>query len=224
MLRRVRRSSLAWLALALAAVAAAPAERAAAQRGGGSDPDWPCVQALVPRISGAMIWAGPPIESAAAEAWRDDPAVRDLAADLAARRTPIEEARRRIEAFAASLDPAVKDQKLTALFAGVLETINRDRASLIAGIKRFARTQRALGEQVRRANAALRQLATAVGGDAPEQQQEQRARQRELEEQRDWSARIFDEREASLAYLCEQPVLLEQRAFALAREITAHLG
>jgi hypothetical protein len=200
------------LALAVAAI-----EPAAAQQRQHGDPDWPCVQALVPSVSGAMIWAGPPIESAA-ESWRDDPAVRDLAAELAARRTPIEEAQRRIEGFAASLDPEVRDEKLTALFAGVLETINRDRASIIAGIKRFARKQRALGEEVRQANAALRELA-AAGDGAPEQ----RERRRELEERRNWGVRIFDEREASLAYLCEQPVVLEQRAFTLAREIAAHL-
>ncbi len=143
---------------------------------------------------------------------------RDLAADLAARRAPIEEAERRIEEFAASLDPDVRDEKLTELFAGVLETINRDRASLINGIKRYARTQRALSEEIRQANAALREL------PREESTPEQRARRRELEEHRDWNARLFDERENSLTYLCQQPVVLEQRAFALAREIAAQLG
>ena len=34
---------------------------------------------------------------------------------------------------------------------------------------------------------------------------------------------IFEDRERSLAAVCEQPVLLEQRLFALAREIMTHL-
>ena len=41
--------------------------------------------------------------------------------------------------------------------------------------------------------------------------------------ERDWDVRIYDDRRGSLSYLCEQPVLLEQRAFALARTIVSHL-
>ncbi len=211
MVRRIRRCSCLGLILVIAAARLAPAAVAA-----GGDPDWPCVQRLVPEISGAMIWAGPPLDPVA-RTWDDDPAVRNLAAELAARRTPIEEADRQVEEFAATLDPEVKDDRLTALFAGVLETINRDRASLISGIKRFARKQQGLGEQIQQANVALRELS----GEASTEEQ---ARRMTLQEERDWARRIFDEREDSLVYLCEQPVLLEQRAFALARQIAAHLG
>ena len=45
----------------------------------------------------------------------------------------------------------------------------------------------------------------------------------ELEERLHWDTRIYDERQAALAYVCESPVLLEQRAFALAREIRSRL-
>ena len=38
-----------------------------------------------------------------------------------------------------------------------------------------------------------------------------------------WDIRVFEDRRSSLGYLCEQPVLLEQRAFALARTIAGHL-
>ena len=41
--------------------------------------------------------------------------------------------------------------------------------------------------------------------------------------ERDWDIRIYDDRRGSLTYLCEQPVLLEQRAFTLARTIVSHL-
>jgi hypothetical protein len=107
------------------------------------------------------------------------------------------------------------------LFAGVLDTINRERSEIISGIKRFARRQRALSGEIAEVNAALRELEREEGGGAAE---ERAARRREIEERRDWSVRIFDEREGSLTYLCEQPVLLDQRAFALARGIAAHLG
>jgi hypothetical protein len=40
---------------------------------------------------------------------------------------------------------------------------------------------------------------------------------------RSWDMRLYEDRRDSLTYLCEQPVLLEQRAFALARAIAGHL-
>ena len=49
------------------------------------------------------------------------------------------------------------------------------------------------------------------------------AKREELEQQRLWDIRIYEDRERSLTYICEQPVLLEQRVFALAREIMNHL-
>lgn len=196
------------LAVALSLVWLSPA-------GAQTDSDWPCIQALVPEVSGGMIWTGPPLDEAAED--RDaDPAVSDLAARLAARTTPMQEARADVEAFADSLGPETRDEELTRLFAGVLETINRERASVIRGIKRFSREQRDLGERIVETGAALRELGA---NGTPEQE----ARRQELEQQRQWSIRVHDERENSLAYLCEQPVLLEQRAFALGREIAGYL-
>jgi hypothetical protein len=38
-----------------------------------------------------------------------------------------------------------------------------------------------------------------------------------------WDLRIFEDRRHSLTYACEVPVLIEQRLFALGREIQNHL-
>ena len=45
----------------------------------------------------------------------------------------------------------------------------------------------------------------------------------EVEKQLDWSTRIFQDRQQSLTYVCETPVVLEQRAFALGRAVESHL-
>ena len=37
-------------------------------------PDWPCVQAKVPEISLAAVWAGPPLDDASTN-WKNDPKV-----------------------------------------------------------------------------------------------------------------------------------------------------
>ncbi len=175
----------------------------------GEDPDWPCVQRLVPEIAPAVIWAGPPLDSAAAE---PSPTIDQLAGELAARRVPLEQAEQHVEAFADTLAPERKEAQLTQLFARTLEIINRDRTSIIKGIKKYARGERALAENIREKNERLSKLPT-----------DQVLERETLIAERDWDIRIYDDRRGSLSYLCEQPVLLEQRAFALARTIVSHL-
>ena len=58
-------------------------------------PDWPCAQAKVPEISLAAVWAGPPLD-AVQNKWKDNPKVSALVPQLAARRTPLEEAQKQI--------------------------------------------------------------------------------------------------------------------------------
>jgi hypothetical protein len=41
----------------------------------------------------------------------------------------------------------------------------------------------------------------------------------ELVSRVEWDTRIFDERSRTIGYVCEVPVLIEQRLFALARAI-----
>lgn len=175
------------------------------------DPDWPCVQRLMPELSPAMMWTGPALDEVG-PSWRDDAAVAALAQELAARRVPLDEAEAQVGAFAAGLDPAGREARLTMLFAGVFELIARERREIIAGIKRFNETQRRLAERVRAAGAELRSLA---GGATAADEMKRQA----ISERRAWEVRLFQERRSALTYLCEQPVLLEQRAFALARAI-----
>ena len=126
--------------LLAAALLAAGSPDAAAT---GEDPDWPCVQRLVPEIAPAVVWAGPPIESVDGAA--ANPLVEELATELAARRVSIEEATAQVEQFAGTLADEQKNEQLTGLFARTLEIINNDRSSIIQGIKKYARGQRALG-------------------------------------------------------------------------------
>jgi hypothetical protein len=139
--------------------------------------------------------------------WQGDLEVSRLASKLAARRTPLAETEKLVEDFADAQPPEALNPKLTALFGRSLQIINQDRASIIAGIKRFAKRQRALAERIRETRATLK----TADGDS--------GNSGELRETLAWDIRIFDEREKSMTYLCEQPVLLEQRAFALGRTI-----
>ena len=175
-----------------------------------ADPDWPCVQRKVPEISAGMVWAGPPVEELK-RSWKDDAEVSQLAGTLAARRTDIEAAKTAVADFAAGLGTD-RNERLTLLFAATLDIVNRERASIISGIGRYTRRQRALAERIGRVDGEIKAL--------PASDTEKRE---ELEQQRLWDTRIYEDRERSLTYICEQPVLLEQRVFTLAREIMGQL-
>ena len=164
--------------------------------------DWPCVQRKVAEISLAAVWAGPPLDTAA-QAWRSDPAIAGLAERLAARRTTQTEARAAIAGLA--------KPQLLALMAGLIETVNAERAEVIAGLERFGAAQKQMATTLREENAKLSALRAEPQADP--------AKLAEQSDQLVWSLRIFEERQKSLRFVCEVPVLIEQRLFALSRDI-----
>ncbi len=202
--------TLAVIALAGTVVFYAGAAGAAAAE----DSDWPCVQRLMPELSPATVWGGPPVDDAA-PAWRETPAIRDLVLRIADRRTALEDGEKAVAAFAGTLG-AEKDAVLTMVFAGLFTTIDQERSRLISGIKRYARGQRRLAYRIR-------QLTADLGAAPADGTPQSAARRRQLRERQVWDTRIFEERERSLQALCEQPVLLEQRLFILARAIMAQM-
>jgi hypothetical protein len=172
-------------------------------------PDWPCAQAKVPEISVVAVWDGPPIEQVAA-AWQDEPEIKDLVARLAARRTPMEEAQKRIAQFLTG-DAAAKAKKGKLLFAGLFETLNSERGAVMTGLERLARSEKALAEQIKSDTSAMHELQ-----DAPSPDQ---AKIDELASRIEWNMRIFEDRRKSIRYACEVPVTIEKRLFALGRAI-----
>jgi hypothetical protein len=155
------------------------------------------------------VWDGPSIEPAQ-KAWQDDPTIRNLIARLAARRIPIEEAQKSIEDFLAGAG-ATKADKGVLLFAGLFETLNRERTEVMNGLERLQRSQRELVDRIKADAAAQREL--------QDQPQPDQAKLDEFGSRIEWSTRIFDDRRKSVRYACEVPVIIERRLFALGRTI-----
>ena len=86
---------------------------------------------------------------------------------------------------------------------------------MLAGITRYARNQEALDDRIE----ALRHEFTALQAA----QDKDFDRMDAVETELDWSTRIFQDRQQSLTYVCETPVILEQRAFAIGKAVAAHL-
>lgn len=180
----------------------------ASPAGAQAEGDWPCIQPRVAEIGISQMWSGPALDSAGD--WRADPELAQLVAVLAARRLPVEEAGATIEAFAASAGPD-KNQRLTLLFAGLFDEMNASRTRMIAGIERYARRQRELAQRINDTRTAL--ASHGLGGSMPGQASS------DLEQSLAWDTRIYDERAQTISYVCETPVWIEQRLFALARVI-----
>ncbi len=185
---------------------AAPAAFAAS----GTDPTWPCIQRKQPHLSIGQMWTGPQPDEATTTLSRD-PEIAALAARLEQRRLPIEEAEPLIAEFAADADNA----RLTALMQAILDKIEPERSAMIEGIARYGQKQVDLAKMIEDRRAKMAELEAATEPDFDAIDAEEAAL--------DWDQRIFTDRQQSLTYVCESPVILEQRAFALARAIAGHL-
>jgi len=172
-------------------------------------PDWPCVQAKVPEISLAAVWAGPPLDDVA-EKWKNDARISALVSKLAARKTPIEEAKQAATEFLAG-SSAEKAAAGKLLFAGLFETLNAQRSSVMNGLERVTRKQRDAAEQIRSHTLSLHAL---QGASPPDQ-----AKIDELSNQLIWETRIFEDRRRVIGFVCEVPTAIDQRLFALGRVI-----
>jgi hypothetical protein len=193
-----------WAAIMLVAVSASAALAADPRY-----PDWPCPQAKVPEISIAAVWAGPAIDDVGAS-WKDDAKVAVLVAKLAARRVPLEEAQKDVADFLTGTAEE-KTRKGKLLFAGLFDTLNAQRTSVMNGLERVMRKQREAVDKVRGDTIALQELQS---GATPDQ-----AKVEELANQLNWETRIFEDRRRVMKFVCEVPTAIDQRLFALAREI-----
>ena len=192
--------------LALFAVAASTGVCAAADP---RYPDWPCAQAKVPEISLAAVWAGPPLDDAA-EKWKGDPKVSALVERLAARKLPLEDAQKAVMQFLA----APGTDKMAAgklLFAGLFDTLNAQRSSVMNGLERVTQRQREAADKIRKDTIALQALQDATPPDQPKVD--------ELGNQLVWETRIFEDRRRVVKFVCEVPTIIDQRLFALGRTI-----
>jgi len=191
-----------------------PAAVAAAEA---ANPDWPCIQHKVATLTSAQMWDGPDVDDLAQ--WRGNQEIGKLIAVLASRRVPVEEAAAAIDRFAAAQPRDKRDDALKLLFAGLLSTVNNDRAVVMGGIERFQQRQKARAAEIERQGAAIRQLKERAAND-----EKARSELAAAQDKYDWDVRVFTERQQSLPLACEVPVLIEQRLFELGREIRSRMN
>jgi hypothetical protein len=171
-------------------------------------PDWPCVQAKVPEVSLAAVWAGPPLDDVANK-WKDDGKVSALVARLAARRTPLEDAQKAITEYLNGSTDKTQSGKL--LFSALFDSLNAQRSSVLNGLERVTRKQREAADKIRADTLAMQ----ALQGEA----QPDQTKIDDLSNQLVWETRIFEDRRRVIKFVCEVPTAIDQRLFALGRAI-----
>ena len=177
------------------------------------DPEWPCQQRKVPSLTPGLMWAGPEITDRIRQL-ETDPDIQAIAAQLALRRIPIEDAEKMIDDFAKGLG-ADKSDKLTAVFDQAFTLINQERNAVMSGIARYAKTQTELSKSIETKRTEIRNLKAQENPNLDKLE--------EMEDTLIWDERIFKERRQSLIYVCETPVILEKRIFAISRALQSHL-
>ena len=172
-------------------------------------PDWPCVQAKVPEVSLPAVWAGPPLDDVVSK-WKDDAKISALVEQLAARRVPLDDAQKLVAEFLSG-STTEKTEMGKLLFAGLYDTLNAQRSSVMNGLERVTRKQREAAEKIRADTLTLHELQ-----DAPKPDQ---IRIDQLSNQLTWETRIFEDRNKVIRFACEVPTAIDQRLFALGRTI-----
>jgi hypothetical protein len=193
-----------WLACGTAMFASPPVSAV--------ETEWPCMQRKVLMLTAAQMWDGPDVE--ALTSWQDDAEMNRLIKGLVSRANPMEMVTESLEHWAKAQPDALRDERLKTLFAGVLKTINNDRAVVMAGIERFQHRQKQLADRIQEQGAALGALRAKAVTD-----ENAKADLTTAEDRYKWDTRFFAERQESIPYACDIPVQIEQRAFDLAREI-----
>jgi len=176
-----------------------------------SDPTWPCVQRKVEKLSLGLMWPLPVDLDFAPE---DDVVEQNIGAlveTLALRRIELDDTKPSIDAFAESHagDPILLGQ----VFAAVFERLSQRRSQIIKGIGDFSLGQIVLAEKIDDARLEMNKLMEAKEPDFD--------RVDALEEQLDWDQTVYSDRQRSITYLCETPVLLEQRLYSVAQMLQA---
>ncbi len=171
-----------------------------------SDPTWPCIQRKVENLSIGLMWPSPIGDRMDTDSGVEAE-IRDLADSLALRRSALSGLEPRVAAFAEAHDGDA--ELLGQVFKHVFDSLSGRRTRIIRGIGEFSLSQIALSQRI---DGMRVEMDAEMAKEDPDFD-----RVDSLEEQLDWDQLIYTDRQQSITYLCETPILLEKRLYAVAQ-------
>ena len=199
---------------------APPPENAAGKKtakGGGEaggEADWPCEQKYVAQLSYGTMWTGAALDDAL-KSWHQNDGLREIVTLLSDETTSEADGVKAIDEFAGKLG-SDKSKQLTELFAALFETMGDKRTSAQDGVKKYFRRQEAVAHEVNKLQADLRAMqAKGPKVDDP--------KLLELKKGLAWNNKVYDDRQRLTPYVCQIPIIIEQKLGAYARAIQAHM-
>ena len=157
---------------------------------------WPCEVEPKPVLAPGDYWGA---AAAGAKTWRADPALATLVAEVAPRSMSTDDATARLRQFVNR--SAAPEPTRASLAAGLVETIDAERQTIIAGIRRFNVRQDHLARSIEQSYTAL---------DQPDAKADA-TRRAAITDQAQWDTRVFEDRQRLLPIICSQPAALEKR-------------
>nr|WP_298412098.1 hypothetical protein [uncultured Halomonas sp.] len=198
----------------------APPSIANAQYPGAEPLDWPCEQRLIPALAWGSLWDGPSPD-ALEQQWWEDEEVGAVVRYATARETPRDAAIARVRRFAENVASGQRsadqnaEQRLTLLFAGLFERIDRERSRVIAIIRSAARAQVA---RLDRMSMMIDRLEAPNASETASEDAIER-----LQEALYWERQTFRMRQQALPAFCEKPYLLEESLSRMVRDIRSRM-
>ncbi|TYC53921.1 hypothetical protein FMN50_14195 [Rhodobacterales bacterium] len=177
------------------------------------DPSWPCQQRKVETLSLGLMWPASGTDTQPGAETELPKDAQTLAGRLELRRTSLEQAEQLVAAFTET-HPGANEQLLKTIFSEIFDRLGKRRSKIIAGIGRYSVKQIDLAKKIDATRAEM--------DEAMAQKQPDFDRIDQLEEQLDWDERVYHDRARSLTYVCETPVLIEKRLYALAQILLKH--
>jgi len=175
--------------------------------------DWPCAQRLVPELVLATFWQGPSLEGH--DKWWKDEAMTAAVDELTDPTLTEAESAEIVNGFVETYNGDANGA-LVSVFSGVFEKLGYERRKQLKGIQKYVRQQRGITKEIARISKEMRKR-------RKEGQTAEMEEMKLLHKTLEWNTRIYDERDRLTIYLCEEPVLLEQRLGFHSRAIMRHL-
>ena len=179
------------------------------------DKNWPCIQGKVIKLSAGQMWRGNPVDEKDLS-WQQNEDVRNLVNKIIPRRVKLSETEKIIEEFAEKHN-SNRNKQLEQSFLAILAETNKIRQEIIVGIGKFSSRQKNLSKRIIENRRKINEFEKKDSNGTLTKEEDKAFAK--LEQQQEWDIRIRDEREKSLEYVCESPVLLEQRLFALSQQL-----